>query len=298
MEILTPELIEAHQISEDAKKAIEANAQNFMADEKKKWDDQIKAEGNQYAEGIIEGAAKKVEETTGLKREQGEKIADYLARSSETYFSGRQSELDKMKADYEEKIKGVTGADELQKELDNYRSKVDEYQKRVAELEPLSGIDEKYNELLNQHNSQKKEIAFNSVKPAFSESVNKYEADHKWNEFKNDVLSKHDIEIVDNVPMAIDKENKHKIVKLEDLVNANETLTELAKGRQQNGSGAKAAEEINIEGVPFKVPKGADTDTKTKLVREHLAKEGISATDKGYAEQFRELYNKISKASE
>ena len=53
--------------------------------------------------------------------------------------------------------------------------------------------------------------------------------------FENSVLQGHNIEIIENIAYAIDKENPHKKVKLSELVDKDSAIQELLKGRQQKG---------------------------------------------------------------
>lgn len=135
--------------------------------------------------------------------------------------------------------------------------------------------------------------AFSDVKPAFPDTVNSYEADAKWNEFKSNVLKDWNIEMVDGEAIAISKENKHKQQKLKEMVAKDENISDLLKGRQQKGPNGNPADLVTIEGVPFKVPNGATSAERSKLIRDYLTKEGISTTDASYASKFAELNKKI-----
>ena len=113
------------------------------------------------------------------------------------------------------------------------------------------------------------------------------------NEFKNEIQQNYNIKLVDGVAKAIDKENEYKVFDLKDLVSKNDEILELSKGRQQSGINHRQGETVKIEGVPFDVPKDADSKTRTKLIQEHLAKEGISTMHKDYSAKFAELNQKI-----
>lgn len=262
---------------------------------KKEWD----GKANTDAEGILTGASNYVKDKFGItiEREKGEKYADYLTRVSESVISTKLSSKEK---ELEDKLKNFKGSDDLkakyEQQLADEKAKNDAILQKLAKLEPLEGIDEKYNSAVQELSGLKLSVSFNSVKPNFPETVNKYEADAKWNEFKNDVLSKNNIELIDNIPYAIDKENPHKKVKLSDLLEANTSITELLKGRQQRGTGANPAGFKEVAGLPFQIPNNATSDEITVAVREHLLKELGSLTHKDYTSKFKELYMKAKQA--
>jgi hypothetical protein len=280
------------EIAEKAASFIETNV---VPDYKKAWD----GKANTDAEGILTGASKYVSDKFGvqIEREQGEKYADYLQRVSETIVTSKLSDKEK---ELQEKLKNFKGNDALksqyEKELANERAEKDKYLQKLAKLEPLEGLDEKYKEATSQLSSLKLSVAFGNAKPNFPETVNKYEAEAKWNEFKNGVLENNNIEIEGNIAYAIDKENPHKKVKLTELVEKNTNIAELLKGRQQRGNGASSVDLKSVEGLPFKVPSNATSEELTSLVREHLIKELGSVTAIGYTQKFKELYSKAKNA--
>lgn len=262
---------------------------------KKEWD----GKANTDAEGILTGVASSVKAKFGIEldREKGQKWAEYLEKYTETLLTTKLSSKEK---ELEDKLKNFKGSDDLkakyEKDLADEKAKNDAILQKLAKLEPLEGIDEKYNSAVQELSGLKLSVSFNSVKPNFPETVNKYEADAKWNEFKNDVLSKNNIELIENVPYAIDKENPHKKVKLSDLLEANTSITELLKGRQQRGTGANPAGLKEVVGLPFQIPINATSDEITVAVRQHLLKELGSLTHKDYTSKFRELYTKAKSA--
>lgn len=263
--------------------------ESHLAEVKKGWD----GVANKNAEGIINGAIDPIVKATGINRNEGEKAADFLTRVGTSYLSEKQSELDKIKSDYEEKIKGVKGSETLASEYEAMKVKHDEVLQKYADYDELKEKAVKADEYGQQLSTLKLEVAFGEVKPNFPESVNKYEAAAKWNELKNSILDKNTIEIVDGVPMAVDKENPHKVTKLQDLVEKDEEINALAKGRQQGGTGAKQVDKETIDGVPFEVPVNATSEDRTKLIKEYLTKKGISPISDEYSKQFSELNIKI-----
>ena len=287
---LTKEFIETHRLDEGQVKEINDFTNEQVADLKKSWD----GKANSDAESILQGAIKYTQTQTGfsLEREQGEKIGDYFNRFSDDFLTDKRNGLDKAKADYEEKMKGVKGNETLSAEYESLKVKNDDLLKKYANYDEIKEQAEKATEYGQQLSGLKLEVSFNGIKPAFPETVNKYEAKALWEDFKKEVLAKNSIEIVDGVPMAIDNENKHKIVKLEDMLAKNEPINKLLEGRQQKGVNGKEANLRDIEGLPFKVPENADGVKRSQLIKEHLTKIGVGQTSPEYATKFAEL-NKI-----
>lgn len=288
---LSKELIEQHKLSDEQVKGITAFATDHIAAQKKAWD----SKANENAENILSGAIQYAQEKTGFKleRSQGEKAGDYLKRFSDGYLSYQKKELDVLKADYETKLKEFKGGDALKSELDAARLKLDDALKKYADYDEVKTKAEKADEYGKQLFGLKQEVAFNSVRPAFPDTVNTYEAAAKWGDFKKSVLDKYNIEIVDGEAIVIDKENVHRQLKLKDLLTKDQPIQDLLKGRRQDGTGAQPTDLTTIEGVPFQVPKDADSIVRSKLIREYLQKQGLDPISDLYSKKFEELNKKI-----
>lgn len=291
----TAEFIEANGLSEEQVTALNSHVQTELVPNLKKEYDGL---ANKNSEGILDGAAKYAKDLfkVDIDRGQGEKWGDYLQRISDNSFNVKKSELEAKEAEIQEKLKNFKGGDEYKAQLETLRVEKDNLLKQVAELEPLKGLDEKYNGATQELSKLKREVAYGSVKPTFPETVNKFEADAKWNAFKSGIEEKYNLELVDGKAFAIDKENIHKRYELSTLVSQDESISELLKGRQQSGTGANPAEFKSVEGIPFKIPKDATNEELSALVREHVLKEVGSLTDSKYASKFQELYLKARNA--
>lgn len=287
---LSSEFIEKNQLNEDQVKAITTEVTTHVATLQKDWD----GKANDNAERILDGAAKSVSELTGIQREKGQKIADYISFAGEKYFEGTKSTLSAKEKELEDKIKNSKGDEVLKQELKETREKLDGLKQKEALFAEYEKEDykTKYKEASEKLNTQTKDIAFNSVKPAFPDTVNAYEAKGKWKEFMSDTLSKYSIKKDGEDWIAVDKENEYKITKLEELVKADEQLHELLKGRQQTGLGSKG-KKVVIEGVPFEVPEKATPQERQKAIKEYLASQNIPNTSAEYSKQFAELNAKI-----
>lgn len=294
---LTDEFVKENELNEKQIEAVKGYVTNdFLPDVKKGWD----SLANENAEKIINGAISNTQKDFGfeLEREKGEKHADYLKRYSNHVLSESKKALEQKQLELDEKLKNFKGGDEYKSQIEQLTNDLDSYKMQVAELEPLKGIDEKYNQAQEELSGLKLSVAFGNVKPNFPETVNKYEADAKWQIFKNKVLENHTLEIVEGKAIAIDKENKHKQTPLEDLVAKDESITELMKGRQQNGTGAKPVDLEDVDGVPFKIPKDVSREDLSAMIRKHIIDtEKISAIDSKFSPRFQEIYSKATKVA-
>lgn len=291
----TKEFIETNGLTEEQVTAVSGFVQSeIVPNIKKEYD----TKANDNAEGILSGASKYAAQKFGveLEREKGEKFGDYLQRISDAGLSTKMQSLKTKEAELEEKLKNFKGSDELKEKYEKQLKDNDDLLKKVAELEPLKGMDALLKEKDQELTGLKRQVAFNSVKPSFPDTVNKYEANAKWGEFVKSFDEKYNLELIDGEAYGVDKENHHKKVKLSELVSADNNINELLKGRQQNGTGAKPANMKKVEGLEFDVPENATSEDLTKVVREHLLAKLGSITHKDYAQQFKELYNKAKAA--
>ena len=103
--------------------------------------------------------------------------------------------------------------------------------------------------------------------------------------------------MVDGKPIAVDKENHHKQVKLSDLLEQDKNITDLLEGRHQSVTGGKPASLKDVEGIPFKVPQNATTEELSTIVREHLEKKLGSRLHPNFANEFQEILMKIKKTA-
>lgn len=262
-----------------------------IANEKQSWD----GTANANAEKILEGAATKVEEITGVKRLVGEKLADYYVRSGKEFLATKETELSDTKKAYETKLKEAGKGDATANELAETKRLYDEALQKYADYDDVKGKADKLGTLEAEHLTLKQNFALNGIKPNFPDTVNKYEAEAKWVAFVSGLLDKNNIEVVDNVGYAIDKENPHKKTKLSDLVGQDADLTALLQGRTQQGSGTQPANKT-VDGVPFAIPENATSEEVSKLINDELDKQRIDKTDKKRAAKFAEYHNAIKAA--
>jgi len=293
MEFITEDVQKELNLTPEQIQGLAPKFDEYIATQKKGWDGKANAD----ADGIINGAIGKVVEVTNIARNQGEKVADYLQRASSEFLAGKKTELENAKADYDKKLKEFKGDEATKAELDKVKADYDAALKKYADYDDVKAKADQFDPLSQELTQLRRNTAFTSVKPNFPETVNAYEAKAKWSEFISATEEKYIIQFdKENVAVAVDKENPHRILKLSELVSKDETITLLTAGRQQGGTGAKQAEMKDITGVPFQIAKDATTADISKAINDHLDKEGISKTAPERADKFREMFNKIRAA--
>jgi hypothetical protein len=286
------ENIKAANLTPEQITALTPKMADYVSEQKKQWD----GKANTDAEAILSGAAAYLQEKTGVKedRQQGEKFGDYFSRISDKAIESKKSEVDRLKADYETKLKDFKGDEATKAELDDAKKKLDDAQKLLANYDELKTKAEKYDTASGELSEYKKKVAYSSVKPSFSKDANEYEVKAKWKAFQDATELKYTIEQEGDEYIAIDKENQHKKVKLSDLVAASEDLKALMGEKKVPGLGSKGAK-LTVEGMNVEMTDEVkkDSTARTKAVREQLAKEGITLTSPTYAKRFAELNKKI-----
>lgn len=291
----TQEFIDTNSLTTEQVAALTPYVADHIITLKGTWD----KKANENAENILGGAVSHFQKETGseVKREQGEKYGDYIKRATMSHFNAQQTVVDNLKADYELKLKEFKGGDALKSELDEIKGKYDEAQQKLANYDDLEERAGKYDEASQTLSNLKLQLAFGNIKPNFPDTVNQYEASAKWDAFKNEVLEKYNIEMDGSNPVAVDKENKHKIKKLEDLLKDSEDIQSLLKGVNQKGTGAEHGKDlIKYDTIPFEIPKEADNKAISKAIKDYLISKNVSPASQEYSKQFSELNKKIVEA--
>lgn len=287
------EFVKENGLTEEQVTKITEHVSTHIAEQKKEWD----GKASKDAEGIIEGAASKLEKTTGIKRENGQKIADYLTFAVEKHFEGTKASLERKQLELEKKLKEGTGDEGLKKELTEIKTQLDKYKQKDALYAEYEEHDykQKYLDAEEKLNKQQEKLAFSGVKPTFDKSVNKYEANAKWAEFVKQTKESYELKTDENdETWAIDKENEHKRVKLSELVKKDVTLQELLKGKSGSGFKTDPSKTQKIEGVPFEVKANATSAERQEAIKDYLTTVlKLSYTDSEYSKKFAEFNKKI-----
>lgn len=285
-------------LSEEQVTKLQELTNSNEAELQKGWE----GKANEQAEGILQGAFNMAVEKMGIQgveRQQGEKYADALQRTVPLFIDSslakEKQSLSAKQRELDEKLsKG--GDDALKQELNTLKSQIDGFKEKAAKYDEWEKEDYqgKYKQATEKLSGMKLQVAFSGVKPSFPEAVNPYEASAKWNEFKENVTSTHNIEIDENgEAIAVSKENEFKKTKLSELVKQNETISALLKGREAKGLGGGKTK-INVEGVPFSVPQDASPSDRTKAIKEYLTGElKLPVTSKEYSNKFAEFNKKL-----
>lgn len=291
---LDKEFIESNGLNEDQVKAISGHFTNILADEKKAIEDTFSGKANEDAEGILSGYVNSVmkEFNVDVPREEGEKVKDWASKVLPKVFLSEREKLNKLKSDYEAKIKeGGANVDDIKKQ---YEAEKDELLKKYAGFDEFKEKAEKADEYSKQLSGLKLQVAYGNVKPQFGNEFDKDYYDYKWSEFQKRMEENNTVELdQDNVAWLIDKENHHKRKKLSEAVEQDEMIQKLVSGRQQQGSGTKPVTMNKIEGVPFEVPANASGNDISKAIKDYLAKQNIGNMHPEFANKFKELHNKI-----
>jgi phage terminase Nu1 subunit (DNA packaging protein) len=263
--------------------------EEFFTTYKTSVENEIKENGNKFAEGIIDGASKLAEEKTGLKRNAGEKYADYLVRVSGEFLSKKEQDLLKIKSEYEEKIKGLS--------TDDAKAELDKYKKQVAELEQEKGYKEKYEGLFSKYENQKLSLAFGSAIPTELQTNQNKVVKATLDAVKNEILKTHNIEQNEKGEfIAIDKDNQYKITPLNELIKSNELIKELegfGKAETKTGFTKEEKESVKIDGIDIKITKDMDDNQISLAIRSHLLGKGLDLLSREYSDKFVAMQKKI-----
>lgn len=257
----------------------------------------LSGKANEDAQRIIDSAidgtqkAFKVE----LPREKGEKHADYLVRLNAHIVDANVTEAKenvlKLEQEYQSKLKDFQGDEATKAELQAAKDKLEAAQRKLIDYDELSEKAASVESLTVKNQVLTKIATFGAVKPFFPETVDPRIVRVEWDEFTARIEAEWDVDLIDKVPMAINKENPLKTEKLENLVKKDEELNKLLQGRQQSGTGA--TEVRQYDGVPFPVPVGASLTDLTTLIRQQVISEGIPQMDKRYPSRFKQLMDTV-----
>lgn len=295
LEFITEEKATEIGLTDDQKNAIATAHNEWLPTVKKEWD----GAASKGADTILDNVAKGIAEKYGytVPRAQGEKYDEYLAKVDDFRFGSLKSDYEKKKSEYDEKLKTFDGGKGQQEKLEKLANDLDDAKKKLANFDELSEKASKADEYSNKYATLKQSFAYTQVRPTFPDTVNKYEADAKYNEFVQKTNEKYNIEIDENnVAWAIDKENEHSKKKLSELVDNDKELSELAAGRVQKGVNART-QTGNIAGLEVEIPHGADSETASKAINTYLDSKNIGFDHAERTAKFQELWAKYKEAS-
>lgn len=260
---------------------------------KKDWD----GKASKDADGILDSIAKAQAEKYGytVPRAQGEKYDDYLAKLDEHRFGSLKSDYESKKSEYDRLVKDFDGGKAQKAQIEQLAGELDQAKQKLANFDELSEKANKADEFETKYNSLKQSFAYTQVKPTFPDTVNPYEAKAKYDAFIEKTNEKYHIVIDEsNVAWAVSKENEHSKKKLSELVSADKELTELAAGRQQQGTGARE-NKGNVAGLEIDIPIGAERSEASRLINAHLDAKKLTGEER--TAEFTKLWAEWQKAT-
>ena len=300
----TEDFIQENGLTKEQIEAIKPEFENQIAEEKKGWD----GKANKDAEAIIQGAVDLTKTKFGLTgeefdRKNGEKLADHLARITplvvDTALIKEKAELQRKETELIEKIKNGEGSQAIKDELERTNIELDKFKKEAAQFTEWKEADYKgkYEVASTELDGLKLSVAYQGVKPSFPDNINKFEAIAKWKDFIANTDEKFNIELdKDNEAWAVDKENEHKKIKLETLVEKDKIISELLKGREFKGVGGKENTKTVIEGVPFNIAENATPKEREKLIIDYLiSDEKLDKLSNKFSDRYKEINDLILK---
>lgn len=288
MDFITEEIKTTLNLNDEQIAGLKPVHESYLAEQKKAWD----TKANTDAEGILSGAATKIEEVTSIKRNQGEKLADFYVRAGNEFLTTQKTEVENLKADYAQKLKDFNGGDATKSELEKAKKDLDDALIKLADYDDLKAKAEKYEPLETEYKNLKDKVFFQNEKPTFPDTVNPYEAEAKWNKFVNSFNEKWEKTFDENgKSIAVSKENPHLKKELKELINSDEDLKTLLTGRQQVGTGAKAGHKVGD--LDISLPENPTSEDKSKAINDYLDKLGISKMSKERTKKFSEILSKV-----
>lgn len=291
MDFITEEIKTTLNLSDEQIAGLKPVHESFIAEQKKAWD----TKANTDAEGILSGAAAKIEEVTSIKRNQGEKLADFYVRAGNEFLTNQKTEVENLKTEYAQKLKDFNGGDATKAELEKAKKDLDDALIKLADYDDLKAKADKYEPLETEYKTLKDKVFFQNEKPTFPDTVNPYEAEAKWNKFVNDFNEKWEKTFDESEKsVAVSKENPHLKKDLKELINADENLKTLLTGRNQQGTGAKPGHKVGD--LEITLPENPSSEDKSKAINEYLDKLGISKMSKERTKKFAEILSKVEEA--
>lgn len=293
---LSNDFIQENRLSDEQVSKINEFVGVHLSELKNEWN----GKANKDAEGILDGASNYAMKTMGLEgveRLKGEKYGDFLMRTTPMFVDSalakEKSNLAQREKQLDDKLKNTNGNEVLLQELESVKGKLSALKEKEAKYSEWEENDYKgkYQESTNELESLRVNMAFNSVKPKFPDTVNEYEANYKWEQFKKGILDNNHIKIVDNEAFVVDKENEFKTQKLSDVLKKDQEIALLLKG-ENRGLGGKT-KTVRFKDVPFEVQENATPQDRTRSIKEYLTSQGLQITSPEYAKRFAELNSKI-----
>lgn len=288
MDFINEEIKKSLGLTDDQIDGLKPVHESYIAEQKKAWD----TKANTDAEGILSGAASKIEEVTSIKRNQGEKLADFYVRAGNEFLTNQKTEIETLKTEYAQKLKDFNGGDATKAELEKSKKDLDEALIKLADYDDIKAKADKYELLETEYKNLKDKVFFQNEKPTFPDTVNPYEAEAKWNKFVNNFNEKWEKTFDENgKSIAVAKDNPHLKKELKELISSDEDLKTLLTGRQQAGTGGKTGHKVGD--LDISLPDNPTSEDKSKAINDYLDKQGIEKLSRERTLKFKEMLTKI-----
>lgn len=288
MDFINEEIKKSLGLTDDQIDGLKPVHESYIAEQKKAWD----TKANTDAEGILSGAASKIEEVTSIKRNQGEKLADFYVRAGNEFLTNQKTEIETLKTEYAQKLKDFNGGDATKAELEKSKKDLDEALIKLADYDDIKAKADKYEPLETEYKNLKDKVFFQNEKPTFPDTVNPYEAEAKWNKFVNSFNEKWEKTFDENgKSIAVAKDNPHLKKELKELISSDEDLKTLLNGRQQAGTGGKIGHKVGD--LDISLPENPTSEDKSKAINDYLDKQGIEKLSRERTLKFKEMLTKI-----
>ncbi len=304
---LTADIANELELKEESVKKINTFFSDIFKEKIQEETKEVKASASKNAEKIIDDIVSSTEQKIGVKKNDGEKHADYLKRVNlevADNLSKQRKEVDDQKKDLEKKIKEGAGNDTFVKEFDELKGKYSTLQAKEADFDKLigSGIVDEHKELVTNHTLLKSKVAFQSGVPGDLPKINEFERLERFRRAEQDINTRFNIEEKDGKLIYSDKLNEYKKHEPIDLIKNHEEIKAIYKqeSNKTNGVSTTGQPTVAITGLSEPVPLKATNEIISELAEKKTISDSEGAINRAhpsYAPTFKKNHKLIKNAS-
>lgn len=248
---------------------------------------ELKALANKNVDGILNGITQRLEENTGIPKNEKEKYSDYFIRLGTDWLpSQSQSKIqaaeEKVKI-AEEKFANHKGDETLKTELQKAKDE-------LAKIPDLLNAKEtewktKFEGLENTHKTFKFNKSISDAMPKFDDSVNQFELRAKQQNAIDRLKKTYELSYDENDNLIGTKDYQKYLIS--DLLKSDEELKDLIL-IDQGAGGAGAGQKKTTKSL--NIPDGISKAAGQQIIREFIKTiENIDQLDSHYPVRFKEL---------